>query len=262
MTTPPLTPTPAPLGAESPIEVTFPDGSTATFDQLRDMLDEFHDGELDATTREKIRYALEHCPRLAQESSVIIGISRLLKSYEGAPAGSGANLLSDDQLRSKILGKLQNEPPPGKPAGFPWGAVVIGVVVLAVAAVIALYLYNLNSQEAPPIDMAPHAPAAAPKLNRSEMLKTIRIPDVIEASVPSVTLLQGKATLYSAGEMSREFTPGETVTLVDGQQVEVAEGASVLVTGKGKGTLKIDNPKTAASAKNKLTVEYQNGRLP
>lgn len=250
-----------PAGADPTIAVTFPDGTSATYDQLRDMLDEFHDGELDPATQEKVKYALEHCPRLAQESSVIIGISRLLKNYDGRAEVDPALGLSDD-LSSRILGRVRAEPPPSR-SGFPWGAVVIGTVTLAVAAGIGLYLYRLNQTQ--PTSLSLNTPLPAAQVHRDTLVKELRIAATVEASVPSVDVLKGKAVLFTAADTPRELKAGDRVRLADGQRIELEAEALVILTGEGKGTLKIEHAKTSAvgsAQAGKPKIEFQAGRLP
>ncbi|MGH7145293.1 MAG: anti-sigma factor family protein [Planctomycetota bacterium] len=246
-----------PAGAESPVVVTFPDGTTATFDQLRDLLDEFHDGELDAAAQEKVKFALEHCPRLAQESSVIIGISRLLKNYEGPQHPAVVGAMSDDQLSSRILGRVKVEPPPERPAGFPWGAVVIGLLVLLVAGSIGIYIFEINARPAANVDFAPHE-GRAPAGNRQGILQGLKISAVIAASSPTVNVLRGKVVLFSPGEMSRDLKSGDQVHMADGQRLELTPDSLVILTGEGKGTLKIEHTQEHIDP----TIEYQAGRLP
>jgi hypothetical protein len=209
------------------------------------LLNAYADGELSPEEREVVENMLREDPDAAYESTQIVNIKKLIKTWEGTP-GSG-------RLRDKVLAEVGGDK---DEAGTGHGAIVVLTVVatvLIIAGAVFLYIWYAQkgasqqpepgsspTESAPedPTGFAPDAPAG------SEKASTGAAPG---DAVLRITTVNGAASIEDEGRITPAaagswLAPKQTLLVDEAAQVDLSGDEGLRLRLARRGRLAVLNP--------------------
>jgi hypothetical protein len=185
--------------------------------EVRELLSPASDREVSGEELRIVEEHLSNCKECAFQSTMIVGLKRLLHRWDGVHAS--------ERFRSDILDRVRKEPPPRRANWIPWalGGGLGGVCVIVLALAFALPVAP-DGQE-PPVDASLSTTDAAPP--------SVPTPEPAHATTLSTVAVAQFRTISKAVQTQR---PGAMPALATVGDV-VAPGSAVRCPDKGAARL-------------------------